>query len=87
MKLLMNQCFIFKCWISYSISEVDGKYYPIPTGVLNPTSNSVNIMENGTLSINGINKEHEGIYQCSVSNEVGPSLQKSASLRVIGENV
>lgn len=44
-------------------------------------------MENGTLIINGISKEHEGIYQCSVSNEVGPSLQKSASLRVIGENV
>lgn len=44
-------------------------------------------MDNGTLSISGINKEHEGIYQCIVSNDVGPSLQKSASLRVIGEKV
>lgn len=44
-------------------------------------------MDNGTLTISGINKEHEGIYQCIVSNDVGPTLQKSASLRVIGEKV
>ena len=42
-------------------------------------------MENGTLSINGIKKEHEGIYQCTVSNDLGTPLKKSASLRVIGE--
>lgn len=69
----------------YSILDLDGKYYPLQNDLLNPISNSVILMDNGTLSISGIKKEHEGIYQCIVSNDVGPTLQKSASLRVIGE--
>lgn len=42
-------------------------------------------MENGTLSISEVKKEDEGVYECIVSNEIGTPLQKSASLRVIGE--
>lgn len=43
------------------------------------------ITSNGSLSIGDVTKEDEGIYQCVVSNEIGNSLSKSASLRVIGE--
>lgn len=42
-------------------------------------------MDNGTLIINGVKKEDEGVYQCTVANEVGSPLVKSAILRVIGE--
>lgn len=48
-------------------------------------SNSVLIMENGSLTISVIGKDDEGVYQCTVSNEVGTPLEKSATLRVIGE--
>lgn len=64
--------------------DLDGKFYPVLTDVANPTSTS--ILENGTLIINGIKKEDEGVYQCTVSNDVGTPLHKSATLRVIGEN-
>lgn len=66
--------------------ELDGKYYPLQNDALNPASSSILVMDNGTLSIIGIKKENEGVYQCTASNEVGLSLKKSASLRVIGEN-
>lgn len=64
---------------------MDGKYYPIQNDNLNSPSSSVLLNENGTLTISGVKKEHEGVYQCVVSNEVGASLMQSANLRVIGE--
>lgn len=67
--------------------ELDGKYYSLLNDISNPVSSSILLMENGTLSIDGLKKEDEGVYQCSVANDVGKPLQKSASLRVIGETV
>ncbi|PRD28719.1 UNVERIFIED_CONTAM: Dscam2 [Trichonephila clavipes] len=37
---------------------------------------------NGTLSLNPILKEHEGIYICEVNNDVGETLKKQASVIV-----
>lgn len=68
-----------------SVIDADGKYYPIQSDGLNSASSSILLTENGTLSITGINKKHEGMYQCTVSNEVGTPLKKSANLRVIGK--
>lgn len=68
-----------------SVIDADGKYYPIQSDGVNSVSSSFLLIENGTLSITGINKEHEGMYQCTVSNEIGTPLRKSANLRVIGK--
>ena len=67
--------------------DLDGKFYPVVNDMLNSASSAIFVMENGTLAINGIKKEDEGIYQCSASNDIGTPLTKSASLRVIGENM
>lgn len=64
---------------------MDGKFYPIQNDNSNSPPSSVLLNVNGTLTISGVKKEHEGVYQCMVSNEVGASLTKSANLRVIGE--
>ncbi|GBM75398.1 Hemicentin-1 [Araneus ventricosus] len=62
-------------------NELDGKYHLISD--MTSKQDRVILFNNGSLSIKNVSKEDEGLYQCSVSNEVGGSLAKSANLRVI----
>ncbi|KAG8174643.1 hypothetical protein JTE90_019624 [Oedothorax gibbosus] len=51
-----------------------------------PISNILqpSVLANGSLLINSIGKEHEGLYKCNVSNGIGTSLLKTIVLQVIG---
>ncbi|KFM77616.1 hypothetical protein X975_25960, partial [Stegodyphus mimosarum] len=63
-----------------------GKFHPLITDISSLNSDSrIILLQNGSLNIFRVSKEDEGVYQCSVSNDVGAPLKKSASLRVIGE--
>ncbi|GIX68192.1 titin [Caerostris extrusa] len=42
---------------------------------------------NGSLVLNEISKEDEGMYRCNISNGIGTPLVKSVIIRVIGTNV
>lgn len=48
-------------------------------------SESVDFHTNGTMTIKEISKDHEGLYQCVISNGVGPELKKDIHIKVIGE--
>ncbi|KAG8172951.1 hypothetical protein JTE90_005600 [Oedothorax gibbosus] len=71
-------------WEKYN--DMDGKYYPIVSDSA-AHQNRIFFLKNGSLKITELNKGDEGIYQCVVSNDIGESLTKSATLRVIGENL
>ena len=40
---------------------------------------------NGSLEISEVSKEHEGIYQCIISNGVGSELKRDINVKVIGK--
>lgn len=40
---------------------------------------------NGSLEIKEISKDHEGLYQCVVSNGVGSELKRDINIKVIGK--
>lgn len=42
------------------------------------------VLSNGSLFLNSIEKEDEGMYKCNVSNGIGTSLTKTIIVRVIG---
>ncbi|XP_054723241.1 hemicentin-1-like [Uloborus diversus] len=42
------------------------------------------VLQNGSLSINAVSKDDEGMYKCNISNGVGKSLEKTILIRVIG---
>lgn len=42
---------------------------------------------NGTLTLNPILKEHEGVFICEVDNEVGERLEKKANVVVHGKHM
>ncbi|KAG8187812.1 hypothetical protein JTE90_001187 [Oedothorax gibbosus] len=67
-------------WVKYN--DMDGKYYPIVSDSA-ALQNRIFFLKNGSLKITELNKGDEGIYQCVVSNDIGESLTKSATLRVI----
>ncbi|KAG8174640.1 hypothetical protein JTE90_019622 [Oedothorax gibbosus] len=46
-------------------------------------SNEIKILTNGSLLLNPIDKEDEGLYKCNVSNGIGTRLVKTAVVRVI----
>lgn len=50
-----------------------------------PNSDFIEFHSNGTLEIKDVSKEHEGIYQCIISNGVGSDLKKDISIKVIGK--
>ncbi|XP_054719282.1 hemicentin-1-like [Uloborus diversus] len=62
--------------------DMDGKYHVLSESV--SATDRISQLKNGSLQIDDIYKDDEGIYQCRVSNNVGMALEKSASLRVIG---
>ncbi|GFX19863.1 titin [Trichonephila clavipes] len=66
-------------------NEIDGKYHILASETGATQQDRIFVMKNGSLNIREVNKDDEGTYQCSASNEIGGSLTKSASLRVIGE--
>lgn len=43
-----------------------------------------NILKNGSLIISHIQKDHEGMYRCNVSNGIGDPLLKTVIVKVIG---
>ncbi|GFS88051.1 hemicentin-2 [Nephila pilipes] len=70
--------------ITWSIfNEMDGKFHLLVSETTSANRERIFLSKNGSLSISEVRKEDEGIYQCSVSNEIGGVLTKSASLRVI----
>ncbi|PRD27171.1 UNVERIFIED_CONTAM: Hemicentin-1 [Trichonephila clavipes] len=64
-------------------NEIDGKYHILASETGATQQHRIFVMKNGSLNIREVNKDDEGTYQCSASNEIGSSLTKSASLRVI----
>lgn len=42
------------------------------------------IEKNGSLLLKNVDKTHEGVYKCIISNEIGDELVKSVILTVIG---
>ncbi|PRD27650.1 UNVERIFIED_CONTAM: Down syndrome cell adhesion molecule-like protein [Trichonephila clavipes] len=48
------------------------------------SSNQAIIFPNGSLSIQSIAKEDEGLYRCNISNGIGNSLIKTIMIKVIG---
>ncbi|GFS88042.1 titin [Nephila pilipes] len=52
--------------------------------VLSSGSSHFNIFSNGSLYIENIAKEDEGMYKCNVSNGIGKSLFKTVVIKVIG---
>lgn len=48
-------------------------------------SELISIHINGSFEISEVTKEHEGIYQCIVSNGVGSALKRDINIKVIGE--
>lgn len=50
-------------------------------------SENIEVHINGTLEIKEISKDHEGAYQCIISNGVGSALKKDINIKVIGEFV
>lgn len=53
--------------------------------VILANSEFISIHINGSFEISEVSKEHEGIYQCIVSNGVGSELKKDINIKVIGE--
>lgn len=47
-------------------------------------STTINLKANGSLELNDVNKEDEGMYLCNISNGIGTPLQKTIVLKVIG---
>ncbi|XP_055939189.1 cell adhesion molecule DSCAML1-like isoform X12 [Argiope bruennichi] len=47
------------------------------------SSEDFTIHSNGSLSVNKVQKSHEGLYKCNASNGVGVGLEATMSLRVI----
>ncbi|KAG8173632.1 hypothetical protein JTE90_000473, partial [Oedothorax gibbosus] len=66
-------------WGKYN--DIDGKYYPIVPD--SSQQDRIFVSKNGSLKISEVNKGDDGIYQCIVSNDIGGSLTKSATLKVI----
>ncbi|PRD27649.1 UNVERIFIED_CONTAM: Down syndrome cell adhesion molecule-like protein [Trichonephila clavipes] len=72
---------------------------PFPTSVWSRTldhtteyspimnSTSMIILLNGTLILNDIRKEDEGLYKCVLSNGIGTQLQKTVVVKVIGMKI
>lgn len=52
----------------------------IPISSLSQTT----LFLNGSLQLNDIQKENEGMYKCNASNGIGASLIKTIMVRVIG---
>ncbi|KAF8793077.1 Hemicentin-1 like protein [Argiope bruennichi] len=49
-------------------------------------SNRITVFTNGSLYVENIEKEDEGMYKCNVSNGIGSSLIKTIMIKVIGDN-
>lgn len=47
-------------------------------------SNEISFYSNGTLHIDSITKEDEGMYKCNISNGIGNALIKTVLIKVIG---
>ncbi|GBM46999.1 Titin [Araneus ventricosus] len=91
-QLMSGETAIFPCLVTgkpkpmviwNKFNEIDGKYHMLISETTATNQERITLMKNGSLSINVITKDDEGVYQCSASNEIGGSLTKSASLRVI----
>lgn len=52
-----------------------------------PISSLAAVFSNGSLHLNTVTKEDEGMYKCNISNGIGTALVKTVVLRVIGETL
>lgn len=50
-----------------------------------PNTEITTLHSNGSLEIKEISKEHEGFYQCVISNGVGSDLKRDINIKVIGK--
>jgi len=68
------------CLLLLYLTDISTEYRPIAN------SFDIQVLENGTLFIDSVDKKDSGLYLCHASNGIGSDLSKIIRLQVHGKN-